>query len=249
MIVHKLPVEQPHVSIYPLSDLHLGSVGFKQELLDKWLKMVMADEFSKVVLVGDLINNALKTSKSNVYDDTMPPSKQRKELRNLLEKLEEHGKIIGAVRGNHCKRTSDLADVCPLFDTMETVGIEHLYRPSIAIIKISLGEKNKERQFSYSLALHHGGTRNKAEKFGLSIDNLDVMITGHTHSPSVEFPAKLYIDMHNNKVTQKGYVHVVCPAFTQNEPYAIEAMYTPKDFRIPVIRLSGEKKEVSVHWY
>ena len=123
------------------------------------------------------------------------------------------------------------------------------YRENMAFLKVSLGTKGKDRQRSYTLVLGHGASKNKTNKFGYSIDGMDVLITGHTHTPSVDFPAKIVIDAKNNHVGIKDYMHLVVPSFQRMGGYALKGMYAPTSTtKIPVLKLSGVRKEVRVEW-
>ena len=249
LIVHKLPKEMTHMNLYPLGDLHLGSPVFDKKHFEKWMGIVLADENAKVVLVGDLIENSLKHSKTSPYEVTMQPFAQKQELKRIIKELDSHGKLLGAVQGNHCARSSDVADMCPLYESMESVGVDDLYRKNLAILKISLGERNKERQVTYSVVLHHGGSKNRMDKFSLAMDNVSVFLSGHTHTGSVTFPSKLVVDLHNDKVTTQTYINLVVPAFTPNSGYALKALYAPQGTDIiPYLRFDGTKKDISVHW-
>jgi len=153
-------------------------------------------------------------------------------------------------RGNHEYRSIDEVDDCPLYDVMAKFDLEDIYRENMAFMKISLGEKSIDRQYTYTVVLGHGVSKNKTEMFGYSVDGMDVFITGHTHQPASTFPAKIVIDPHNNKVSLVEYTHVTVPSFQMLGGYALKGMYLPQSYsKIPVIELGGEnKKGVSVHW-
>lgn len=247
LIVKKLPRYFPYINVYPLGDLHIGSGEFDFDQWGKWKQVVMRDEFGYVVMIGDMLDNGLKCSKTNAFDATMSPFDQKIWLKDQLKPIA--GKILGAVPGNHELRSKYVADDCPLYDVMAKLDIEDRYRDNMAFIKVSLGEKNKDRQFSYTMALAHGASRGKTDRFKYAIDGLDVFITGHTHQPESDFPSKIVIDSHNEKVTMQGFKHITVPSFQKFGGYVLRDMYLPQDNRIfPTIRLSGEEKGVEVLW-
>lgn len=247
MIVHKLDRSLEEIRIYPLGDVHVGSREFSLELWNKWKKMVMDDENGFVVLVGDLMDNALRNSKTNIFEATMMPHEQKEWLVTELKPMKD--KIIGAVAGNHEYRSMLESGSCPMYDILCKLDLEDLYRPNMAFMKINLGEKNKERQFSYTFVLAHGASRGKVDKFGYAIDGMDVMITGHTHSAESPFPAKIVMDAHNEQVRLVGFTRIVVPSFAKMGGYALKGMYMPQDSgKIPVVILSGKEKKVQVLW-
>ena len=232
--------------VYPLGDLHVGSEQFNHERFQKWLDIVKKDQQGVVVLVGDMLDNGLKNSKTNSYEQ-LRPREQKRLLVDYLGQIES--KILAVVQGNHEYRSTYLTDHCPLYDALVMLDLEELYRENFGFLKLALGKKNHERQFAYTFALAHGKTKNKNEKFGVAIDGMDVFITGHTHQPYSTFPAKIVIDPRNETVSQKGYVHISVPSFLDFGGYALRDMYLPQDNeKFPVIELSGTKKEVKVIW-
>lgn len=247
MIVHELDEDLEGINIYPLGDLHIGSENFDEEHWENWINIVKNDPKGYVVMIGDLMDNGLKNSKTNPYRATMPPFEQKRWLADQLYEIRD--KILGMCQGNHEHRTQDLVDVCPLYDVCAKIDKEHLYRENMAVLKISLGKKNKDRQWTYSIVLMHGASRNKTDKFSYAIDGMDVFVTGHIHQGSSRFPAKLVIDPRNNNVTRKGFAHVVVPSFASMGGYALRGMYLPQDHtKIPVIKLSGLEKKVRIEW-
>lgn len=246
MIVHKLDEELDSINIYPLGDLHIGSADFDDELWENWKSMVRKDPKARIVMIGDMTDNGLKTSKTNSYEATMSPWEQKVWLSEQLEEFKDI--ILGACRGNHEERTVYLAGGCPLYDVMAKLDIEDLYRDNMAFIKVSLGKKNAERQWSYGIVLAHGASKGKTDKFSYAIDGMDIFVTGHTHQPAVYFPSKIVMDVRNDVITERTMMHIVVPSFIKTGGYGLRALYMPQGKKFPVITLSGVKKEMNVQW-
>lgn len=247
LITHKLDSELPYINIYPIGDLHIGSPEFEEGVLKKWSDKVENDNRSKIVIVGDMVDNALKDSKTDAFKAKMRPQDQKRELQRVLEPFRD--KILGAVGGNHEDRSMRASDSCPLYDVMCKLDLEDLYRENMAFIKVNLGQRTKDRQVSYSIVLAHGNSRNKTENFSYAIDGMDVFVTGHTHQPTNRFPAKIVIDAHNEVVRMVPFTHIVVPSMQRYGGYALKGMYMPQNnTKIPVITLMGDSKEVSEHW-
>lgn len=235
--------------LYPLGDLHKDSELFDIRLWDRWKQTVYNDPFAYVVLIGDIFDNTLKNSKGDSYRNTGLTSESKRWLANELKELAKQGRILGGVDGNHEHRSVHSSDNSPLEDVMCKLDIEHLFRYNMAFMKISLGERTSERQFTYTVVLAHGCTDNKTENFGYAIDGMDVFITGHTHKPKNTFPAKFVIDPYNNKVRKEGYIHLTVPSFQYDGGYTLKNMYMPQDNnRIPYLILDGTKKYIEPRW-
>lgn len=235
------------VNVYPIGDVHFGSKECNMATWLKWKQMVLEDETGKVVIVGDMLENALKNSKGNSYEMAMQPREAKEFLYRELLPIKD--RIIGAVQGNHCARSNQLTGDCPLYDVMCRLGIEDVYRENMAFIKLNVGRRKRDRQCSYVFTLAHGASRSKTERFGYSIDGVDVFVTGHTHSPESNFPAKIVVDTSNEVVRVVDYTHLVVPSFHDLGGYALKGLYAPKSTsKFPVIQLSGKEKDVRILW-
>ena len=247
LIVHKLPKDMTHANIYPLGDLHIGSGEFNHKQWKRWLDMVAEDENGYFVINGDLMNNGVKNSKTNVYGELLRPREQKEWLKQALYPIKD--KFLGGTSGNHELRSVNEVDDCPLYDVLAKLDLEDLYRENMAFIKVNVGSRTKDRQVSYNLVLTHGQSRSKTENFAYAIDGLDVFITGHDHQPKSRFPSKIVIDPHNEVVRVVGYTHITVPSFQNYGGYALRGLYLPQDnSKFPIIRLNGMEKEVSVTW-
>lgn len=247
LIKHKLSEELPYINVYPIGDLHIGSGNFNEKSYKRWKEHVINDPYGKVVIVGDMIDNALKTSKTNSFEATMSPFEQKLWLKDELEEIKD--KILGATQGNHEYRSNIVADVCPLYDVMAKLDLEDLYRPNMAFLKINLGRRNADRQCSYTIVLAHGASKNKTKNFIYSIDGMDIFVNGHIHEPNSGFPSKIVIDSKNEVVTMRDFTHVVVPSFQGLGGYVLRGMYMPQSSeKFPILRLDGQVKEVSVQW-
>lgn len=246
IVIHKLSRELESINIYPLGDVHFGSDEFDAKRWAKWKSTVLNDPNGYVVIIGDMIDNGLKNSKTNSYEQKMRPAEQKVMLANELKPLRD--RILGLCRGNHEYRSVLVSDDCPLYDVAVKLDLEDLYRENMTFIKISLGERNKLRQVAYSIVLAHGNGRNKTNNFSYAIDGMDIMITGHTHQPESNFPAKIVIDMQNEVIRETEFTRIVVPSFLKTGGYGLRGMYMPMGFKIPVIKLNGTQKEVNVTW-
>lgn len=247
MIVKKLPETVPHANLYPIGDPQVGSARFNESLFRAWRDRVLDDKDGYVVILGDMLNNGIKNSKTNSYNERLSPSKAKAWLTKELEPITD--RILGGVTGNHELRSDHDVDDDPLYDVMDKLGIADLYRKNMAFIKLNLGKNRIGKQVSYGIVLAHGVSKTKTDKFTLAVDNVDIFLSGHTHDANSKFPAKIVMDMQNEVVRTVGYTHLVVPSFDLYGGYALRGLYVPQDgTKVPILTLSGIKKKVDVHW-
>ena len=77
MIVKQIP-ENNDITIYPIADVHLGAAEHLESAWREFRTNILQDPNAYIVLAGDLINNATRSSVSNVFDETMRPREQKK---------------------------------------------------------------------------------------------------------------------------------------------------------------------------
>ena len=116
----------------------------------------MKEENSYIILGGDLINNGIKSSVSNVYDETMRPREQKKLLVEMLSPLKD--RILCAVSGNHERRSSREVDDDIIYDVMCKLDIEDVYRENLAFLKIQFGTARSDGKVNptYVICITHG---------------------------------------------------------------------------------------------
>lgn len=243
MVKHKLPWDYPYIHLYPCADAHIGAAEFDEKLFKLWIQTVQNDPYGYAVFAGDLMNFGVKTSKTNVYEETMRPAQQKEYLHEALKPIKE--KILGACGGNHEYRGIREIDDDPLYDVLCRLGIEDRYRQNACFLKISLGTAKKDRQVSYCAVLVHGKSRNKLQKWAYAVDGADVIISGHTHAPEETPPCKIRVDMHNETVSTTEFTSVVCSSFQDYGGYSIRGLYLPNaSKRFQILTLDGKSKRV-----
>ena len=203
------------IVIYPISDVHLGSLEHNSAEWNTFVDKVANEPNSYIILAGDLMNNATRSSVSNIFDDLLSPSEQKDRLIKYLKPIKH--KILCAVSGNHERRSIKDADNDPMYDIMCKLNLEDIYRRNIAFLKIQLGDPIKCKKIrgftTYTFAVTHGtgggiytgGNVNRNERFGYTIDGLDCLIVGHSHKGTVSKPSKIVIDPRNDTVTIKPF--------------------------------------------
>lgn len=235
-VINKIPFHKhpKGITVIPLADAHYGSKEFNETLWHNTIKRIQDDSNCFCVLVGDLMDNGLKNSVTNIYESTCSPSEQKEWLYNELLPIKD--KIFGAVGGNHERRTAKEADQDPLYDVMLRLGREDVYRQNICFmqIKLTYPTKDKEKQrCAFSFAITHGAgggqyigsSANKVQNFGMAIEGIDCLITAHTHKP-VSFPVTKLL-FNNGAVVRKQFVVAVASSFLNYGGYPVQKLMLP----------------------
>ncbi len=237
------------IRIIPISDVHLGAPECREREFMEFIDNVSKTEHTYLIFGGDLIDNGTRSSVTNPFRATMPPSQQKREMANILEPVKD--RILCFVPGNQERRSGKDADDDPVYDIAAKLDLENLYRESMAFLKIQLGQKNVKNGFdrpTYMLGVTHGagggiltgGAVNRIERFGYVFDGLDVLITGHTHKPYVTQPGKIAIDSRNNTIRVKPFKVVSSTSWLDYGGYAMQKMLLPSTYCPNTIILKGK---------
>lgn len=253
MVVHRFE-DRPDLTIIPISDVHLGAAEHMEKEWASFCENVLSDPGVRIILVGDLINNATRNSVSNVFEETMRSREQKKMMTQMLMPLRD--RILASVSGNHERRSLKDADDDPSYDIMCKLDLEHLYRENIAFIKIQMGKARADglANPTYTLVATHGAgggiytgaAVNRNERFGYVIDGMDCLIVGHTHKPFVTQPSKIKINPYNNTVSMRPFKVVSTTSWLNFGGYAAQKMLLPSSHAVQTITLTGKRKEIVV---
>ena len=236
-VIHRLKKsDYPQgIRIIPISDAHYGSKEFNEVMWHGVIKRIQDEENCFCVLVGDLIDNGLKNSLTNVYEATCTPGEQKEWLYNELKPIAR--KVLAAVGGNHERRTAKEADQDPMYDVLARLGREDIYRRDICFMQVKLTYQTKDepekQRCEAVFAITHGAgggqyigsSANRVQNLGMAIDGIDCLVTGHTHKP-VTFPvAKLAFS--NGKVIRRQFVVAVASSFLDYGGYPVQKLMPP----------------------
>lgn len=253
MIVRRFE-NRPNLTIIPISDIHLGAAEHMEKEWAAFCDMVLSDENVYLILAGDLINNATRSSVSNVFEETLRPREQKRMMVEMLKPISD--RILCCVSGNHERRSLKDADDDPCYDIMCKLDIEDRYRENIAFLKLQMGKKKAagNRNPTYTFVVMHGSgggiftgaAINRNERFGYVVDGMDCLIVGHSHKPTISQPGKIKINHHNNTVQMTTFKVVTASSWLKFGGYAAQKMLLPSSHAIQTINLNGKKKEISI---
>lgn len=226
------------VVLKPIGDLHIGSPMFNESLWKKYKENIKPTD--KIILVGDMIDNGVARGRlaHTVYESSMTPAAQKEWLYTELLPFAEQ--IIAATGGNH-ERRSRIVDEDPLYTVLCRLKREEIYRPNIVFLTVRVGGgKEAQRDAgkyrpSYNIVITHGSgggqligsAANKAERFIQSLENTDLLITGHTHKELNFSVGKVGFSKTGEDIIQRDMDVVTIGSFLNYGGYAAEKMMTP----------------------
>lgn len=247
LIVKQFPRTTKHVHLYFIGDLHIGAKECDMNIALTWREQVLADPVGYVCILGDMINNGIKSSKTNCYEEVLRPREQKEELYKFLKPLAAANRIISWNIGNHEYRSVKEVDSDPSYETACRLGLEDIYRQNGCFIKISLGAAKRDRQYSYNIATVHGASVNKHNKFCYAIEGADLIVSGHTHTKMIDSYSKIKFDPYNKRMVGYTTKRIVIDSMLSYGGYALRGEYTPQRYTgIMYVELSGTEKSVRI---
>jgi predicted phosphodiesterase len=252
IIRRKLQMMDNRAEILFLNDIHIGGEGTDIDYVEDRLRQEVKKENLYFGLGGDFIDNGVKASKAGPYRQTMRPSEQKKKAAELFSIIRD--KILYILPGNHENKSSQEVDDNPAYDIAAKLDLEDIYRESIVFLMAEVGEgthATKGRPARYYLAATHGaggglytgGAINRTENFLYSLEDIDILVTGHTHKLAASRPSKLCLDANHGQVIQRDMLNIISGAWTDYVAYAASAMYRPGPRKPGRVTLYGDRKE------
>ena len=242
-IICNLPKDVEYADIFFLHDIHYGSELFNEQKWKALKKKIQNDDFAYVCWIGDLIENAIPNSKSDMFTQKYSPAQQKEWASEELFDL--RNKTLSVVAGNHChNRTTKNCGLYPLYDICMLAGVDKKYRDTIAYLDIGVGRShNKNKQVHYFGQTQHASRETKNYGYSDFTDGIDFYAFGHDHSPIDRPRAKMVFDQHNKVIYKRNIENINCG-------YGAKGAYRPQSDKIYKLRIfSGEKKMETTGFY
>jgi len=239
---HKFVAES--VKLVPIGDLHIGSD--KAMMVELREYMCSLSDNSYIILMGDILENALRNSLGDVYTQKLSPEDAIDAAIKFFGPFKD--KILGAVSGNHERRSRKQVGLNPMKIVAGALDIP--YDESILVLDITVKQHEHAKGANYAVAVTHGisaartiGAKlNANSKFLDYIEDIDVYITGHVHQPAYTKFAKYVIDRYNKKCSKRyGYL-VLIPAWVDDDEYVETHLYSPTVHGFLEIELFSKKR-------
>jgi hypothetical protein len=213
--------------LFPLGDWHWGSRQVFPRFIKQEIDTIAADPEARWCSMGDLIENAIVGSKSDVYLSTTNPEKQIEDVVALLKPIKDKGLFM--IPGNHSARTMRVAGVDPDKVIADLLGLPYARYSIMASFR--LAQSKGHRAVCY---FHHsrgggstpGGKVNAASKLRLIVPSADAVFCGHSHTTNRE-PLTWFDAGDKGLIRRQGYNYIIGSALTWKESYAEEKGMRP----------------------
>lgn len=250
-ILITLPVTIEYADLYFIHDLHYGSGLFDEKKWKNLKNIILSDDNAYVCVIGDVMENAIPGSKSDVFSQTRSPAEQKEWAIQQFKDLAP--KTIAVVPGNHeHNRTTKMCGLYPLYDCCLLAGIGDKYRDTIAFIDIAVGKYRGRttRQTHYFGQIQHVAKDLKNYHSSDYTDGIDFFANGHDHEAKDRPRAKLVFDPRNKLVYKRNIECLNCGSFCAFGGYGAKGAYRPQSDKFYKLRLFGnEKKMETVGFY
>lgn len=250
MITHNLG-KHSDILLYSINDVHVGEKSLDKEYFKNFIKLIASTPNAYCVLAGDLLNNAIISSVSNVYEEEMTPSESKKWLREELKPIKE--KILAVVSGNHENRSRRSTDTDLIEDICDYLNISELYRKDEAYVKVTFGtQASGGKPQIYGIYVTHGcgggklpgGMINNVERLSMSV-MADVYITGHFHKKLAYKHQYRHADLYHNTISERERLFVVASHYASYfGGYASQKMLQPSAKGSVPIKLYAKHKRM-----
>lgn len=245
------------VKVYAVGDLHAGAIQANLKGWERFNQIILDDPKAYVIFLGDMMNNATKSSVSNPYEDVMRPRDQKIYLKEHLADLAKADRILAILPGNHENRSLKEADDSPLYDVAAKLDLEDIYRDNLAVIKLNVGTT---RLNTYMILATHGSgggkftgsSVNNYERFASNWEGIDIFYFGHSHKPFVTKPNKVYVDPNKTIVKQHDTIVTTGASWLAYGGYPIRGLMGPShqaDPDQPMVTLfSGKQRDKRIRF-
>jgi len=169
------------VILATMGDWHIGSATCDAKAVEDFISKVKKNK-ALVMMMGDLTENAIVGSVGSIFEQTLTPREQVKEVVRLLSPIKDQ--IIGGIGGNHGARTQKVAGLNPDEIICWELGVPFFGATAVGRIRVG-------KSTDWRIMAHHGagggallGSKLNviAEKMTKIIPIADLYIAGHTHA-------------------------------------------------------------------
>jgi predicted phosphodiesterase len=254
----ELPQEIEKMVIVPIGDAHDGERWFDIDEFKSAVQFIKDDPNRYAIINGDLFNNAIKTSVSDIYEEERAPEEQIKSMVEILKPIRE--KILAMGTGNHEERTTRLTGIDPSRYAAVRLGIEDRYSDNSFVLFISVGRSHtyridRQKKQVYTIFVQHGfggGKRNGSKLNNLNdadkiVADADLYIMGHTHTPIANVGSVFVSDIQNKTLVRKNKYFLMHNAFLRFGGYGLRQGFSPVAIEVTYATLFTQgRKRISL---
>lgn len=224
-----------NLKLYFLSDMHLGAAEADIQTLKKIINFIKDTPECYCVLLGDILDTALKTSKTDIYSETMSLADAQKLAIELLMPIKD--KILAMTPGNHENRVWREVGVDLSLWLAEKLGLQDKYRNNGVALSVSFGKDVNKKPFRLNVFGQHGsyggGRRlgaamNALEDLDGIVGNADIYVRAHTHQP-IQGSRNIFLFNEQGGVSRRTKYYFNAPSVLNYGGYAYDKGYKPTD--------------------
>lgn len=228
MQFHYERLDMKQFTLYPIGDWHLGSAQCNESFIKQVIEEIRVNPQARWIGMGDLMENAVIGSKSDVYTQTIPPKDQMEHIVELLTPIKDKG--IGAIAGNHEQRSVRLVGLIPEQFIALQLDIPY-FGLSVGVTFQLMQSKNPQ---AFTCFFHHnygggytpGGKINRAQAPRKICPEADATFSGHFHITS-RIPVTWFSHARTQMLKHVGYDYITGSALEWNNSYAEEKCKPP----------------------
>lgn len=245
--------DMSEIKILPLSDIHIGDPLCDKNLVKNTINYIKENDDVFTILNGDLINCALKNSKSDIYGEELTPMQQMNKIVELLKPIKD--KILAITSGNHENRIYNETSIEINKLIAKELGLEDRYDAIGIYLYLYFGEKVNGRKapMVYTIYIKHGtaGGKKVGGKANALVDMTetviaDLYILGHSHTP-ISTKKCVYIPDYSNKtLTKKEMLYMMSNSFLEFGGYGERLGFSPSATSVVEASLNGKRRKVRV---
>ncbi|MDD2260241.1 MAG: metallophosphoesterase [Acholeplasmataceae bacterium] len=235
--------ENKNIQLVPFGDIHYGDKSCNWNKTQKMIDWIKSENNTRVILMGDLLNSATKTSVgAAVFDEDSHGQDQLDFMIDALRPIRK--KIYGALVGNHEERCYNSTGYDPIKLLCYELHTNHYgYGQFIKI---------KGKNTNYSIYATHGSSSSTLPytkiKGCLNLamhKDADIYLMGHVHDLQLHTQEVERIQ-YNQVVKDKRYFVLTGHYLNYDNSYAEMKNLIPSKQGSPVIDLNMSEKQIRV---
>lgn len=250
-------IKDNELILMPISDTHLESKECNLKAIKKWIEEVKNTPNAYTIFLGDIFDNALKTSVSDTYSAKMSPDEAINFAVELFEPIKD--RILCIIEGNHENRSKKLVGLSQTKVLAHRLGLDDKYAGEGAMLFISFGKSQGRyirKQIVSLYAVHGfsggrkiGGKMNGLEMLSDIVSDCDLYMVGHTHQAAIFRKSTFKSNLRNKIIVPHEKVYVNLNAWLSGDVknyggYAQAFGFTPPSIQYPIITVKGYDKKI-----
>lgn len=215
------------IEIYPVHDLHYGNEMFDAHKWNELAKLIHAEDNRFIVWVGDLMENAVPNSKSDVFSQTKNIREQEDFVESIFKEFAD--RTLAIVDGNHeFNRSTRMAGMFPLYNAACVARIDDKYRSSFAVLDVGFGQNSGNRMSRAVGFIAHQAKDLKQYGSIDALEGFDFKFCGHDHEPEDHPRAHLFYDRQRRELSLRNVEKLNSGSFLKYGGYGARLGMRPK---------------------